>query len=96
MKRKLTSDRAKVKRELEALDAMPDSAIDYSEIPRQDFKDPKWKTAVVGKFYRPVKQPIALRLDADVIDWLKAQGPGYQSRINEILRREMSISLKNL
>jgi uncharacterized protein (DUF4415 family) len=54
----------------------------------------KWANAVVGKFYRPIKQPIALRLDADVLAWLKTQGAGYQSRINEILRREMTKSLK--
>jgi uncharacterized protein (DUF4415 family) len=47
-------------------------------------------SAVVGKFYRPIKKPVALRLDADVIAWFKQQGPGYQSRINEVLRREMN------
>ncbi|MBV9266081.1 MAG: BrnA antitoxin family protein [Acidobacteriaceae bacterium] len=91
MKKQSTGRRlsAKLRRELEAVKAMPDSAIDYSDIPRQDPNDPKWRNAVVGKFYRPIKQPIALRLDADVIAWLKSQGAGYQSRINDILRREM-------
>ncbi len=49
----------------------------------------KWANAIVGKFYRPTKEPIGLRIDSDVIAWFKSQGPGYQSRINQILRREM-------
>lgn len=43
----------------------------------------------LGTLYRPVKKPVALRIDADVLAWLKQQGPGYQGRINAILRREM-------
>ena len=39
--------------------------------------------------YRPLKRQITARVDADVLDWLKGQGKGYQSRINAILRREM-------
>ena len=46
--------------------------------------------AVVGKFYRPVKKAISVRIDADVLAWLKKSGPGYQGRINNILRREMT------
>jgi uncharacterized protein (DUF4415 family) len=85
---------AKIKREIAALKKMPDSEVDFSDIPLQDANDPKWKSAIVGKFYRPIKQPIALRLDADVIAWLKSTGAGYQSRINEILRREMVNAVK--
>ncbi len=77
----------KAKAEIEALKKMPESEIDTSDMPV--LPPDKWANAVVGKFYRPIKQPIALRLDADVIAWLKSQGAGYQSRINEILRREM-------
>ncbi|HEX7362527.1 MAG TPA: BrnA antitoxin family protein [Bryobacteraceae bacterium] len=73
---------------------MPDSEVDFSDIPLQDPNDPKWKNAVVGRFYRPIKKPIALRLDADLIAWLKAKGPGYQSRINEILRERMAAERK--
>lgn len=36
------------------------------------------------------KQPISLRVDADVLDWFKAQGPRYQSRINAVLRSFMT------
>jgi len=78
--------------ELEALAARPDSDIDYSDIPplTEDF----WKNAVRGRFYKPTKTSTTVRIDSDVLAWLKAQGKGYQSRINAILRREMLSSLK--
>ncbi|QOY85688.1 BrnA antitoxin family protein [Paludibaculum fermentans] len=78
------------KTELEALAGQPDSQIDTSDIPEVSFSD----KAVVGKFYRPIKKPVSVRLDADVLDWLKRSGPGYQRRINLILRLEMQRSLK--
>jgi uncharacterized protein (DUF4415 family) len=65
----------------------PDSEIDFSDIP--ELTDEHWKNAERGRFYRPVKRQITARVDADVLEWLKAQGKGYQSRINAILRREM-------
>ncbi|MDG3443710.1 BrnA antitoxin family protein [Nitrospirillum amazonense] len=40
-----------------------------------------------GRFFRPVKVPLSLRLDADVLDWFKRQGAGYQGRINDALRQ---------
>jgi len=45
-----------------------------------------WQGAVRGKFYRPIKQQLTVRIDADVLDRLKSQGKGYQSRLNDILR----------
>jgi uncharacterized protein (DUF4415 family) len=39
--------------------------------------------------YKPIKRTVNVRLDADVIDWLKSEGQGYQTRMNAILRREM-------
>jgi uncharacterized protein (DUF4415 family) len=68
--------------------------IDTSDIP--EMTEEQWANAEKfrGRFYRPVKQQITARVDADVLDWLKAEGKGYQSRINEILRREMLASLK--
>ena len=42
-----------------------------------------------GKFYRPVKQAVSLRLDADAIAWLKKDGDGYQTRVNRMLRERM-------
>ena len=72
---------------LKALAARPDSEIDTSDIPVMT--DEQWKKAVRRDLYRPVKRQVTARLDADVLAWLKAQGKGYQSRINAILRREM-------
>lgn len=43
----------------------------------------------MAEMYRPIKRPVTLRLDADVIAWFKAQGRGYQTRINRALREVM-------
>jgi uncharacterized protein (DUF4415 family) len=75
------------KRELEALAKMPDSEIDTSDI--AELPEEAWKDAVRGRFYRPVKQAVSLRLDADVLAWLKKDGEGYQTRANRILRERM-------
>jgi uncharacterized protein (DUF4415 family) len=83
------ADRARLK----ALAARPDSEIDTSDIP--EMTDEQWKNARRGHFYRPRKRQITARVDADVLDWLKSQGKGYQSRINAILRREMLTSVKS-
>ena len=68
--------------ELAALEAMPDDTIDTSDIaPVSD-----WSGARRGMLYRPVKQQLSLRLDADVVAWFKDAGDGYQTRINRALR----------
>ena len=77
---------------LAALAALPDASIDTSEIP--ELSDEAWSAGVRGRFYRPLKQQITARVDADVLDWLKSQGRGYQGRMNAILRREMLACLK--
>jgi uncharacterized protein (DUF4415 family) len=77
--RKLTR---KQKAELKALAAMPDDEIDTSDIPEVT----DWTGARRGVFYRPVKQQLTLRLDADVIAWFKRRGEGYQTRMNDVLR----------
>jgi len=46
-------------------------------------------SAEVGTWYRPIKKPVTLRIDADVLAWFKKQGNGYQTRINQALRRIM-------
>jgi uncharacterized protein (DUF4415 family) len=75
------------RRQLRKIAELPDSEIDTSDIP--ELTEEQWKNAVRGRFYRPVKQQITARLDSDVLHWLKSQGKGYQSRMNDILRREM-------
>ncbi|MHB1841027.1 MAG: BrnA antitoxin family protein [Acidobacteriaceae bacterium] len=78
---------ARQKRELLALAAMPEDKIDTSDIP--ELPRGAWKNAVRGKWYRPVKQPVSIRLDADVLAWLKSQGSGYQTKVNIFLREKM-------
>lgn len=80
------------KKELAALAALPDDQIDTSDIP--ELPPGAWKDAVRGRFYRPVKQPISMRLDADVVAWLKKRGKGYQTRVNSILRQTMLADTK--
>jgi len=80
------------KAELVALKAMPDETIDTSDVP--PLTDEFWRKAVRNPFYKPTKTSTTVRIDSDVLLWLRAQGPGYQSRINAILRKEMLASLK--
>lgn len=70
------------KREIAAIAAKTDATIDISEMP--EVVD--WTGAEVGRFYRPVKRPVTMRLDDDVIDWLKSYGRGYQTKANLLLR----------
>jgi len=79
--------------ELKSLSELPDSEIDYSDIPPLD--DAFWKKAVRNPFYRPTKTPTTVRLDSDVLMWFKSQGKGYQTRINDILRLVMLRSLNS-
>ncbi len=82
--------RETARKELAKLAAKPESEIDFSDIPATS--EAEWKDAVRGKFYRPVKKQLTVRIDADILEWLKSQGSGYQSRLNSILRSAM---LKN-
>lgn len=63
----------------------PDDQIDLAEMP--EVLD--WSDAVRGKFYRPIKKPVNIRLDADVLAWFKSLGGRYQAKINEALREYM-------
>ena len=49
-----------------------------------------WNSATIGKYYRPLKRQISLRIDNEVLDWLKSKGEGHLSRINQILRERMT------
>lgn len=81
------------KARLDALAKRPDSEIDCSDIPELD--ENFWKNAVQNPFYKPTKQVTTVRIDADVMLWLKAQGKGYQTRMNKILREAMLNELRN-
>lgn len=76
------------KRDIAALAAMKDEDIDLSDMP--EVLD--WSKAEMGKFYRPPKKAVTMRLDADVLEWLKGYGRGYQTRVNMLLRHAMTSS----
>jgi uncharacterized protein (DUF4415 family) len=64
---------------------MKDAGIDYSDIPPLD----KSFFTKATEVWPPAKRQLTIRLDADVLNWLKAHGRGYQTRINRILRAAM-------
>ena len=66
---------------------LTDDRIDTADI--APLTDDFFRRAIRNPFYRPVKQSTTVRIDADVLAWLKAQGPGYQTRINALLRAAM-------
>ncbi|HKO12778.1 MAG TPA: BrnA antitoxin family protein [Acidobacteriaceae bacterium] len=80
--KKLTREQ---KRQVATIAARKDADIDLSEVP--EVVD--WSGAEMGKFYRPAKKPVTMRLDADVVEWLKSYGRGYQTRANSLLRHAM-------
>lgn len=71
--------------ELKRLAALKDDKIDTSDIPIRQ----SWAGAMTGKFYKPVKKQVTLRIDADVIDWFKKQGGKYQTSVNSALREHV-------
>jgi uncharacterized protein (DUF4415 family) len=73
--------------------AMPDGEIDFSDIP--ELTEKFWQNAVPNPFYKPVKKQVTLRIDADILAWLRQQGKdGYQSRLNAVLRQVMLEDLR--
>jgi uncharacterized protein (DUF4415 family) len=81
-----------IREELQALVDLPDDQIDYSDIPPTTKAD--WQNAERGRFYRPVKKQLTVRIDADIIAWLQAKGKGYQTKLNQILRAAMLSELR--
>ncbi len=80
---------AENRKELQKLAARPDREIDLTDIPEIE-EIPS--DAIIGRFYRPKKTIVTIRLDADVVAWIKASGEGYQTRINAYLRQMMQQS----
>jgi uncharacterized protein (DUF4415 family) len=80
------------KANIERLLASPNRKIDTSDIP--ELPPSARKNALRGMFYRPLKEAVSLRLDADVLAWLKKDGQGYQTRANQILRERMMKDLE--
>jgi uncharacterized protein (DUF4415 family) len=73
---------------LAAIKKLKNDEIDFSDMP--EVLD--WSGAEIGKFYRPRKKPITMRLDEDVLQWLKGFGRGYQTKANLLLRHAMQMA----
>ena len=69
---------------LDEIEARLGDDDDFAPLPES-----AWATAERGKFYKPRKEAISLRLDMDVLDWLRRKGPGYRTETNRILRERM-------
>jgi len=80
----------KQKKLITAIAAKKDADIDLTDMP--EVLD--WSKAEIGKFYRPGKKPVTIRLDIDIIAWLKSYGRGYQTKTNLLLRHAMKSSVR--
>jgi uncharacterized protein (DUF4415 family) len=76
----------KFENEINKLNGMIDEDLDFSDIPEIDFD--KLGKPIVGKFYRPLKKPISIRMDVDVLEWFKSYNH-YQKIINTLCRNYM-------
>ena len=74
------------------VDEIDDNDIDYTDIPELD--ESFWANAIIE--YPERKKPVTLRLDADVLEWFKSTGKGYQTRINAVLRSFYDAHKKNV
>lgn len=77
-------------KELEALKFLPEDQIDTDDIPEAALEN--MRQGVRGPYFRPLKTPVTIRLDADVVAWFKetAESGKYQSEINRVLRQHMA------
>ena len=91
LKNPLSAD--ELERQIAAISNIKDEEINTSDIPllTNDF----FKNAIVNPYYKPVKKQLTVRLDAVLIEWLKSQGKGYQTRLNDILKKAMIDDLKH-
>ena len=83
----MASDRKLTDNQMQQLHALQDREPDTQDIPEAPAEN--WQHTQRGAFWKPRKQAISLRVDLDVLDWLRQQGPGYQTTINRILRERM-------
>lgn len=74
--------KSKKQQELEALAKKSDLDINTSDIPVSD----QWGSAEAGKFFRPIKERVSIRLDADILAWFRANHSRYQTAVNKALR----------
>ncbi len=90
MSRKNISSKSRT--DMKRLAKMKDADIDFSDIP--EIPPEKFAKAIVRKGLKsvPKKSQVTLRIDADVLQWFKKSGKGYQTRINSLLRTYMEES----
>jgi uncharacterized protein (DUF4415 family) len=76
--------------QLAKLAALPEDQIDTADIP--EAPEASWTDVRRADLYRPVKKPVTIRLDADVLTWFKehSASSGYQTEINRVLRRHVA------
>lgn len=77
---------ARQRAELAALARLPDSAVDTRDIPEMA----DWDEGEIGKFYRPRKRIVTIRLDVDVLAWFKSRSRKYQTAVNQVLREHVA------
>jgi uncharacterized protein (DUF4415 family) len=88
MKRLTKSERRK---QIRRFDAIRDDQINTTDIP--EITEEQMRKGVVGHLYRPIKRPVTMRLDADVIAWLKQGGPGYQTKAKVLHDEDMAAAI---
>jgi uncharacterized protein (DUF4415 family) len=81
--------RLRISDETRALYEQRDKSLDNADPENPVLPPDRWEGAIIGKYYRPIKTAVSVRVDNDVLDWLKSKGEGHLSRINEILRERM-------
>lgn len=88
MRKANARERARYQKRLRRLDKLRDEDVDYSDIPALD--DDVFAQPLVE--WPPKKKAITIRVDSDVLGWFKEQGRGYQTRMNQVLRRYMNVA----
>lgn len=81
--------------ELEFVNRLPEDEIDTNDIPEAPRDN--MLAGERGRYFRPTKTSVTIRLDSDLLDWFKtrAEAGGYQTEINRVLRRHMIEAIKN-
>jgi uncharacterized protein (DUF4415 family) len=87
MKKPATSRKSRT--DWKRVDTLEDRKIDFSDTP--ELTQEMFARAVVRRGLKPLpeKKQLTIRIDSDVLEWYRRQGPGYQTRINALLRAYM-------
>lgn len=93
MKLKNVPSDEELARQIKVIESIKDSDIDTSDIKPLTAAD--LKNAVFNPYFKPVKKQITVRIDGVLVEWLKSQGKGYQTRLNDILKKAMLEDMKH-